>query len=106
MPSSSANRQLLDAQRRIDSVGEAAAAPQKADGCTSRSPFSCLKSLSKLAKKEGLTSLAFPRLATGVGGLDWADVKLIVEKRLGDLDIPVYVYVEYHAGQQGSERGL
>ena len=50
--------------------------------------------------------MPYPRLATGVCGLDWAHVKPIVEKRMGDLDIPVYMYVEYHAGHKGNERGL
>jgi O-acetyl-ADP-ribose deacetylase (regulator of RNase III) len=66
----------------------------------------CLKSLVKLVKKEKLTSIALPRLATGVGGLDWADVEPVIQQRLAELDIPVFVYVEYHKGQQAKEPGL
>jgi len=64
-----------------------------------------LRDLAKLARKEGFRSLALPRLATGVGGLDWADVRPLVEKYLGDLGIPVFVYVVYRAGVKASEPG-
>jgi O-acetyl-ADP-ribose deacetylase (regulator of RNase III) len=62
-----------------------------------------LKALAKIAVKENFTSLALPRLATGVGGLDWADVLPLIEKKLGDLNIPVYVYETYHADQAANE---
>ena len=52
---------------------------------------------------EGFTSVALPRLATGVGGLDWPDVMALIDKHLGDLDIPVYVYEVYHADAQAEE---
>jgi hypothetical protein len=45
------------------------------------------------------------RLATGVGGLDWKDVKPLLEKHLGQLSIPVYVYGTYHPGVQAAEKG-
>jgi O-acetyl-ADP-ribose deacetylase (regulator of RNase III) len=57
-----------------------------------------LRSLRQLVEKESLASLALPRLATGVGGLAWSEVKPLIESHLGDLPIPVFVYVEYHAG--------
>lgn len=62
-----------------------------------------LRALRKLAAKEGFTSLALPRLATGVGGLDWSEVRPLVQKELSSLDIPIYVYVTYHSGQQAIE---
>ena len=65
-----------------------------------------LRELAKMIASERFTSLSLPRLATGVGGLDWADVKPIIEDRLGDVTIPIYVYSEYHAGQQAAEPGL
>ncbi len=65
-----------------------------------------LKSLAKMIKKEKFTSVALPRLATGVGGLNWEEVQPIIEQRLGGLDIPVYIYVEYHKGQTAQEPGL
>lgn len=62
-----------------------------------------LKALAKIAVAENFTSLALPRLATGIGGLDWADVLPLIEKKLGDLNIPVYVYETYHADQVANE---
>jgi len=62
-----------------------------------------LKALRKWIEAEGVTSLAMPRLATGVGGMSWEEVHPLIEKHLGDLTIPVYVYVTYHQGEQASE---
>lgn len=62
-----------------------------------------LRELRKLVESEGLASLALPRLATGVGGLDWADVSPLVQRHLGDLPIPVWVYTLYRKGEQAAE---
>ncbi len=62
-----------------------------------------LRALRHEVEKEGFESLALPRLATGVGGLQWHQVRPLVAHHLGDLAIPVYVYVEYHAGQRAAE---
>ena len=62
-----------------------------------------LRALKKIIQKEGFTSVALPRLATGVGGLEWSQVKPLIESQLGDLDIPIYVYVTFHAGQKAVE---
>jgi O-acetyl-ADP-ribose deacetylase (regulator of RNase III) len=65
----------------------------------------CLKALSKMMEAEKLKSIALPRLATGVGGLDWKDVKPLIHKHLGHLSIPVYVYATYRPGVQAEEKG-
>lgn len=62
-----------------------------------------LKALGHLAEAEGFTSLALPRLATGVGGLAWEDVRPLIQTHLGRLAIPVYVYAVYQAGVSGPE---
>ncbi|HTD89214.1 MAG TPA: macro domain-containing protein [Burkholderiales bacterium] len=62
-----------------------------------------LKALRQMVETEKLTSVAFPRLATGVGGLQWHDVKPLLEQNLGDLQIPVIVYTTFHAGQAAAE---
>lgn len=62
-----------------------------------------LRELKKIVNKEKFTSIALPRLATGVGGLKWEQVKPLIESQLGDLDIPVYVYVVFTAGKQAAE---
>lgn len=55
-----------------------------------------LKKLRRTIEKEGFTSLALPRLATGIGGLDWDDVRPLIQEHLGDLKIPVIVYETFH----------
>ncbi len=54
-----------------------------------------LKALRKLIGKEKIPSLAIPRVATGVGGLGWPEVRQVIEEQLSDLDIPVFVYEDY-----------
>ncbi|MBP9084969.1 MAG: macro domain-containing protein [Kofleriaceae bacterium] len=56
----------------------------------------------EIAKGE-IKSLALPRLATGVGGLDWAEVRPLIQQHFGDLNIPVYVYTHYIKGQAAQE---
>lgn len=62
-----------------------------------------LRDLRKMADKEGFTSIALPRLATGVGGLEWSEVFPLIQQQLGDLEIPIYVYSTYRAGVSASE---
>ena len=64
-----------------------------------------LRALKKMIAKEGFKSVALPRLATGVGGLNWEDVAPLVKKHLSDVGIPIYVYTTYHAGQKAVEPG-
>lgn len=59
-----------------------------------------LRALRKLVEDEGIQSLALPRLATGVGSLAWDEVKPLIERNLGDLDIAIDVYEVYVAGQK------
>ena len=44
-----------------------------------------------------------PRLATGVGGLAWDDVKPLITQYLGDLAVPVIVYSTYRKDVQADE---
>lgn len=62
-----------------------------------------LKVLRGMIEKEKLTSVALPRLATGVGGMDWAEVEPLIRQHLGDLKIPVYVYETYAKGVKAPE---
>lgn len=62
-----------------------------------------LRALKKIIQREGFTSVALPRLATGVGGLDWNAVKPLIESQLGDLDIVIYVYSVFIPGQAAKE---
>lgn len=83
-------------------VGEGPAArPGKA---TLESVNHALKALARYAGSTGVTSIALPRLATGVGGMDWADVKPLVEQHLSPLGVPIIVYETYHPGVAANER--
>lgn len=62
-----------------------------------------LHALHAFAQKEGIDSIALPRLACGVGGLMWEDVYPMIEKHLGDLGIPVYLYTTYQKGIKANE---
>lgn len=62
-----------------------------------------LKALRHLVEAETISSLALPRLATGVGKLDWSEVEPLIEQHLGSLDLPVYVYETYVKGKQAEE---
>ncbi len=62
-----------------------------------------LHALRDLVINENMSSLALPRLATGVGGLSWDEVRPAIEKWLGALPIPTSVYATFHAGQAASE---
>ncbi len=62
-----------------------------------------LRALKKIIQKEKLESVALPRLATGVGGLQWEDVQPLIASQLGELDIPIYVYAVYSKDKQAKE---
>ena len=65
-----------------------------------------LRSLKKMIAKEKLSSVALPRLATGVGGLDWDDVEPLILNQLDDVDADIYVYNHYVPGEKALETGL
>ena len=62
-----------------------------------------LRALHKIAQAETFTSIALPRLATGVGRLAWEDVRPLIDEHLGGLGIPVYVYTKYEKGVKAVE---
>jgi O-acetyl-ADP-ribose deacetylase (regulator of RNase III) len=66
----------------------------------------CLRLLRQQAEKEHIQSLALPRLATGVGALAWTDVKPLIDKHLGDFQLPVFLYSTYQPHVQATEPGL
>ncbi|NOT53633.1 MAG: macro domain-containing protein [Deltaproteobacteria bacterium] len=66
----------------------------------------CLRRLRHELEKEGITSVALPRLATGVGKLAWEEVMPLIDKHLGNLAIPIFVYATYKPGVQAVEPGL
>ena len=62
-----------------------------------------LHALRNFVQKEKIGSLALPRLSCGINGLDWNEVKPLIEKHLGDLNIPVYIYTSYQKGVKADE---
>lgn len=54
-----------------------------------------LRALHKYVEREKITTIALPRIATGVGGLDWKDIKPLIEQQLGSLDADIEVYETY-----------
>ena len=65
-----------------------------------------LKALAAQVREEDVRSVALPRLATGVGGMDWTEVREMLNRQLGDLDADIYVYTQYQPGVQAVEPGL
>ena len=52
-----------------------------------------LKYLAQNYTQMGISSVALPPLGCGLGGLNWKDVKSLINKHLGPLeDLDVYVY--------------
>ena len=62
-----------------------------------------LRALRKIIADEKLASVALPRLATGVGGLDWDDVRPLIEIQLADVGANIYVYRDYVPGKKAVE---
>lgn len=61
---------------------------------------------SRSAARSRPLGIAPPRIATGVGDLDWSEVKPLVQSHLGGLKIPLFVSTEYHKGVAAKEPGL
>jgi O-acetyl-ADP-ribose deacetylase (regulator of RNase III) len=70
---------------------------------TIKSVNHALRALKKLVLREQFKSIALPRLATGVGGLAWDDVRPLIVSQLGDLDAQIYVYADYLPGKKALE---
>ena len=64
-----------------------------------------LRALKKLIAEEDLSSVSLPRLATGVGGLNWEDVRPLIMNQLADINADVYVYRKYVPGKKAVEPG-
>jgi len=62
-----------------------------------------LRELKKMILHEEIKSIALPRLATGVGGLKWEDVKPLIYSALEDSGVDVYLYSNFVKGQAAAE---
>lgn len=95
-----------EGQRVVNLMTQAAAYNQgaKPGKATTEDVNRTLKNLKLLIEQEKITSLALPRLATGVGGLHWEEVRPLIYKHLQDLDIPIYIYTLYQKDVQANEK--
>lgn len=59
-----------------------------------------------MVSEERLKSLAMPKIASGDFGIDWAEVRGMMDSQLGELVISVFVYMEELEGQVASEPGM
>lgn len=62
-----------------------------------------LKNLSKELNNQGIKSVAITKLATGVGGLDWEEVKNSMNSDLANYHGEVIVYSTFKAKQKAQE---
>jgi O-acetyl-ADP-ribose deacetylase (regulator of RNase III) len=76
----------------------------KPQHATLRDVNHALRALRKLIAKEHLASVALPRLATGVGGLAWTEVRPLIESQLGDVAAEVYLYNDHAPAKKADER--
>lgn len=62
-----------------------------------------LRELAKLVEQNNLESVALPRLATGVGGLDWEEVRSLIYHHLEAIEAKVYLYAQFSKGVKAAE---
>ncbi|MCI7675089.1 MAG: macro domain-containing protein [Phascolarctobacterium sp.] len=53
-----------------------------------------LQKFVEIYEREDIKSIAFPKLGCGNGGLDWEEVRPVMEKYLKPLPIDIYIYVD------------
>jgi O-acetyl-ADP-ribose deacetylase (regulator of RNase III) len=63
-----------------------------------------LRSMREQADREGVASIAVPRVGAGYGGLSWRKVRAVVEKAFADWPGTLYVYEEF-ASEEGEPQG-
>ena len=66
----------------------------------------CLRRLAKMVADERFKSLAMPKIASGDFGLDWTEVRGMMDSQLGEVLSPIFVYVVELDGQVASEPGM
>lgn len=64
---------------------------------------SCLHWVAREHATQGITSLAMPRIAAGLGGLTWESVRPLIDEVLGPLDLPVLVFESFVPGATPTE---
>ena len=62
------------------------------------------QSMRRQADREGVASIAVPRIGAGYGGLSWKKVRAVIEKVFADWPGTLYVYEEYAPEEDGPDR--
>ena len=65
-----------------------------------------LEDFVKTYKRYNIKSVAFTKLGTLNGGLDWNEVKVLMEKYLNNLNITVYVCLDEKKEAEGLEKQM
>lgn len=65
-----------------------------------------LKEFAASCKNYNISSIAFPTLGTGRGGLKWNQVKPLMEHYLQDLNLDVIICLDYKPEAEGTEREM
>ena len=63
-----------------------------------------LRGMREQANREGITSIAVPRIGVGYGGLSWKKVRAIIEETFKEWSGTLYVYEEYQPEPADIER--
>lgn len=94
-----------DGKKIINLLTQEAAESEKANpsAATLSNVAHALKDLKKFIEKEKIESIAIPKIATGVGGLAWDDVRDLIYKNLSDVDAKVYVYTKFQKDLEAKE---
>lgn len=58
-----------------------------------------LKAMLNLAEQRGLTSIGLPRIGAGLGGLDWPQVKELLQRIGSGTSIRLIVFEQYEPGK-------
>jgi O-acetyl-ADP-ribose deacetylase (regulator of RNase III) len=100
-PAAEGTRRVANLLTQEGDINDAHARPGKA---TLTHVQHALRALAAFVVESGVASVALPRLATGVGGLAWDDVRPLIKEAMGSLKIPVIVYTTFHAGVAADEK--
>lgn len=65
-----------------------------------------LKDFVNTYQNKGITSVAFPKLGTSNGGLNWIEVKNLMEKYLSNLNLDVYICLDNTKEAEGLEKNM
>ena len=65
-----------------------------------------LRRMAKLTVDERIKSVAMPKVGAGEFGLDWSEVRGMMDSQLGELLIPIFLYTVELDGQVASEPGM